>query len=316
MLTKKSIIFLAGHNGLVGSAILRLLKKRGYKKIITRNKKNLDLRNQAKVKIFFEKNKIDAVIIAAAKVGGINANNVYGAEFIYDNLIIQTNIIHSAFENKIKYLIFLGSSCIYPKKTFQPIKESSLLSGKLEKSNEPYAVAKIAGLKMCEAYNRQYKTNFKCLMPSNLYGPKDNYNIETGHFFSALIKKIYLAKMKKKNIIYLWGTGRPKRELTYVDDIASACIFFLRKNTKETLINIGSGVEKTIKQYAEFVKKKLGVKKLRIKFDKSKPDGTPRKVVDTIVAKKYGWRSKVSLNSGFDLTYKDFLNNLKKNLEQ
>jgi len=231
-------------------------------------------------------------------------------------LTIQTNIIHSAYENKIKYLIFLGSSCIYPKKTLQPIKENSLLSGRLEKSNEPYAVAKIAGLKMCEAYNKQFKTNFKCLMPSNLYGPKDNYNIETGHFFSALIKKIYLAKMKKKNTIYLWGTGRAKRELTYVDDIARACIFFLKKNTKETLINIGSGTEKTIKQYAEFVKKKLGKKKLFIKFDKSKPDGTPRKIVDSTVAKKYGWRSIVSLNKGFDLTYKDFLNNLKKNLDQ
>lgn len=314
MINKESKIFLAGHNGMVGSAILRLLKKRGYKKIITVEKKKLDLREQTKVKKFFKKKKIDAVIIAAAKVGGIKANSLYGANFIFDNLSIQTNIINSSYESNIKNLIFLGSSCIYPKVVSQPIKENSLLSGKLEKTNEPYAIAKIAGLKMCEAYNQQYKTNYKCLMPSNLYGPKDNYNLENGHFFAALIKKIFLAKIQKKNYIILWGSGMPKRELTYVDDLADACIYFLKKRTKETLINIGSGEEKTIKGFAEFIKKKLKANHLIIKFDKSKPDGTMRKIVDTSVAKKYNWESRVKLSKGFELTYKDFVKNLKKNL--
>lgn len=314
MITKNSKIYLAGHNGLLGSAIFRLLKNRGYKKIVTVEKKKLDLRDQAKVKFFFKRNKFDAVIIAAAKVGGINSNNVYPANFIYDNLSIQTNVIHSSYENNIKNLIFFGSSCIYPKNVIQPIKESSLLTGKLEETNEPYAVAKIAGLKMCQSYNKQYNLNYKCLMPSNIYGPKDNYNLETGHFFSALIKKIYLAKVKNKKIVSLWGSGKPKRELTYVDDVADACIFFLKKRTKETLINIGSGFEKSIKEYAEYVRNKLEVNYLKFKFDRKMPDGILRKIVDNSIARKYNWKSQVSLEQGFRITYNDFLNNLKNNL--
>ena len=314
MITKNSKIYLAGHNGLLGSAIFRLLKNRGYKKIVTVEKKKLDLRDQAKVKFFFKRNKFDAVIIAAAKVGGINSNNVYPANFIYDNLSIQTNVIHSSYENNIKNLIFFGSSCIYPKNVIQPIKESSLLTGKLEETNEPYAVAKIAGLKMCQSYNKQYNLNYKCLMPSNIYGPKDNYNLETGHFFSALIKKIYLAKVKNKKIVSLWGSGNPKRELTYVDDVADACIFFLKKRTKETLINIGSGFEKSIKEYAEYVRNKLEVNYLKFKFDSKMPDGILRKIVDISIARKYNWKSQVSLDEGFRITYNDFLNNLKNNL--
>ena len=226
MINKYSRIFVTGHKGLVGSAIIRRLNHFGYKKIITIEKKKLDLRNQQKVFNFFKNNKIDGVINAAALVGGILANSKFKANFIYDNIAIQNNIIHSCYINNIKNLIFLGSSCIYPKNCKQPIKESYLLTGKLESTNEAYAIAKIAGIKMCESYNYQYKTNFKCLMPCNLYGQNDNYDLTNSHFFPALIKKIYLAKKKKINQISVWGTGKPKRELMYVDDMADACIYF------------------------------------------------------------------------------------------
>ncbi len=221
-------------------------------------------------------------------------------------MTIQNNIIHGCYKNKIKNLIFLGSSCIYPKLSKQPIKERYLLTGELEKTNEPYAVAKIAGIKMCESYNFQYKTNFKCLMPCNIYGPNDNYDLNNSHFFPALIKKIYLAKQKKSKKIVVWGTGKPKRELMHVDDLAEACIFFLKKKTRENLINIGSGNEKSIIQYVNFLKKKMNFKG-RIVFDKSKPDGTMRKLIDSKIALNYGWNPKVSLSSGFDLTFKNFL---------
>jgi GDP-L-fucose synthase len=247
MINKNSKIFVSGHAGLVGSSVIRRLKHYGFKKIITKTKKQLDLRVQKKVQEFFKNNNIDAVINAAGTVGGIYANDTYRAEFIYDNLSIQNNIINSCYLNKIKNLIFLGSSCIYPRNSKQPIKEEFLLSGPLEKTNEPYAIAKIAGIKMCESYNFQYKTNYKCLMPCNLYGPNDNFNLETSHFISALIIKIYLAKIKKNKKIIIWGTGSPKRELMYVDDLADACIFFLKKKTKETLINVGSSIEMSIK---------------------------------------------------------------------
>ena len=256
MIGKNSKIFVAGHNGLVGSSVVRRLKYFGFKKIITRTKKELDLRIQKKVENFFKSNNIDAVINAAGKVGGIYANNIYRADFIYDNLSIQNNIINSCYLNRIKNLIFLGSSCIYPRDSKQPIKEEFLLNGPLEKTNEPYAIAKIAGIKMCESYNFQYKTNYKCLMPCNLYGPNDNFNLKTSHFLPALIIKIYLAKLKEKNQIIIWGTGTPKRELMYVDDLADACIFFLKKKTKETLINIGSSIEMSINDYARFIIKK------------------------------------------------------------
>ena len=306
MITKNSKIFLAGHNGLVGSAILRRLNILGYKNILTVDKKKLDLTNQKKVFLFLKRNRPQAIIIAAAKVGGIYANNKYRANFIYENLAIQNNLIHSAFLNKIKNLIFLGSSCVYPKNSKQPIKEKYLLTGLLEYTNEPYAIAKIAGIKMCESYNIQYGTNYKCLMPSNTYGPNDNYNLQNSHFFPALIRKIHDSKIKKVNKIILWGTGKPKRELIYVDDVADACIFFLNKKTKESLINIGTGKDIKIEQYAKSIMKFLNIK-INIHFDKTKPDGTPRKLLDTTIAKKYGWRPKISLKDGFFLTYADYL---------
>jgi GDP-L-fucose synthase len=308
MINKKSRIFVTGHKGLVGSAVVRRLNHYGYKNILYIEKKILDLRNQQKVFSFFKKNKIDAVINAAGKVGGIYANNNYKADFIYDNLAIQNNIIHACYKNKIKSLIFLGSSCIYPRNAKQPIKEQYLLNGELEKTNEPYSIAKIAGIKMCESYNYQYKTNYKCLMPCNLYGPNDNYDPKTSHFFPALLVKAINAKKNKKNKIIVWGTGKPRRELMYVDDLADACIYFLNKKTKESLINVGSGYDLRIIDIAKFILKKLNIK-CQIFFDRSKSDGTPRKIIDSSIAKKYGWFPKINLNDGFDLT----LNSYKKN---
>jgi len=299
-------IFLAGHNGLVGSAIFRNLKKKNKFSILTIERKNLDLLDQKKVFYFLKKHKPNAVIIAAAKVGGILANQNYGGEFIYENLQIQNNLIHGSFSNGIKNLIFLGSSCIYPKNCKQPIKESYLLSGKLEETNEPYAVAKIAGVKMCEAYNKQFGTNYKCLMPTNTYGPNDNYNLSNSHFFPALIHKAHLCKIKKKKYIKIWGSGKPLRELIYVDDLADACVYFLNKKTNHALINIGSGKDYSIKYYASFVLKKLNLE-IPIKFDRLKPDGVKRKLLDITLAKKYGWEPKVSLSDGFDKTYLEFL---------
>ena len=232
MFNKKSRIYLAGHRGLVGSAIFQKLKKSGYKNIKVQTSQQLDLRDQKKVMNFFKKNNFEFVIIAAAKVGGIHANNTYKADFIYDNLAIQNNIIYSAFLNGIRNLIFLGSSCIYPKNCKQPIKEDYLLTGKLEETNEPYAIAKIAGIKLCESFNNQYGTNYKCLMPCNIYGPNDNYDLENSHFFPALIAKTFDAIQKNKKEVIVWGSGRPKRELMYSDDLADACLFFLRKKNK------------------------------------------------------------------------------------
>jgi GDP-L-fucose synthase len=308
MLNKNSKIFVSGHKGLVGSSIVRRLIFFGYKNIILKTRNQLDLRNQNDVKNFFKRNKIDAVINAAGRVGGIYANNNYKADFIFDNLSIQNNIIHSCYESDIKNLIFLGSSCIYPRNSKQPIKESFLLTGELEKTNEPYAVAKIAGIKMCESYNFQYKTNFKCLMPCNLYGPNDNYDLKNSHFLPALISKIHACKLNKKDTVIIWGTGKPKRELMYVDDLADACIYFLNKKTKETLINIGSGYEMKIIDYAKFIIKDLKIN-IKIKFDLSKPDGVPRKILDCCISKKYGWKPKVNFKKGFQLTYKDYLKN-------
>ena len=310
MIEKNAKIFLAGHGGLVGSAILRRLKKYGFKNIITINRSDLDLTNQQKVFAFLGKKKPKAVIIAAAKVGGILDNNKYRGEYIYENLSIQNNLIHGSFLNKVKNLIFLGSSCVYPKNCSQPIKEKYLLTKELEYTNEPYAIAKIAGIKLCENYNLQYATNYKCLMPSNTYGPNDNYNLNSSHFFPALIKKVTEAQKKNKKDIILWGTGKAKRELIYVDDVADACIFFLKKYTKHSLINIGTEKDKTIEQYAEFIIKKLGLK-IKINFDTKKPDGTARKLLDISIAKKYGWFPKISLSEGFDITFRDFL---KKNI--
>jgi len=309
MLNKESKIFLSGHRGLVGSAILEKLKQQGYKKIITRTRNQLDLRNQKKVLNFFKKNKFTAVINAAAKVGGIYANNKYRADFIYDNLSIQNNIINSSFLTKVKSLIFLGSSCVYPRNCRQPIKEEYLLTGSLEKTNEPYAIAKIAGIKLCENFNKQYRTNYRCLMPCNTYGPNDNYHKDNSHFFPAIIAKTYNAIKKKKSTITLWGSGKPKRELLYSEDLAEACLFFLNKKTKETIINIGSSIELTISDYAKFIIKNLGAN-IKINYDRSMMDGTPRKILDCSIARKYGWKPKYNLKEGLDKTFNHYIKNI------
>ena len=305
---KNSKIFLAGHKGLVGSAILRKLLKDKYNNIIIADKKKLNLLDQNKVFKFLKKKKPDIVIIAAARVGGILHNTTHGADFIYQNLQIQNNLIHGSFKNKVKKIIFLGSSCIYPKFSKQPIRESYLLDGKLEETNTSYATAKIAGVKMCEAYNNQYKTNYICLMPSNVYGPNDNYDSLNSHFFPALIKKAHECKIKNKKYLEVWGTGKSFRELIYVDDVADACIFFMNKKTKETIINIGSGKDMRIKDYAKFIINKLNLN-VKLKFNLSKPDGVFRKLLDISIAKKYGWKAKTSLSKGFDFTYEAFLKN-------
>lgn len=310
MINKKSKIFVAGHNGLIGSAIIRKLKNSNFKNLYTQSRNELDLRDQKKVKNYFLRIKPDAVILSAAKVGGIEANNKYRGEFIYDNLSIQNNVIHSSYQSGVKNLVFLGSSCIYPKLCKQPIKEKYLLSGYLEKTNEPYAIAKIAGINLCESYNQQYKLNYKCLMPCNAYGINDNYDPIGSHFFPALIKKIIDSIRYRKNTIEIWGNGKPLRELIFSDDIADACVFFLQKKTKETLINIGTGKDRSITEYAKLIMKHLGVN-LKIVYKKNQPNGTMRKVLDVSIAKRYGWRSKTSLKKGLSITINDYL---KRNL--
>ena len=308
MINSNSKIYVAGHKGLVGSAILRKLKIKGFKNIIIRSKKQLDLKNQANVLKFLKKNKPDFIFIAAAKVGGIYSNNKYKAEFIYDNLIIQSNLIHSAYLSGIKNLIFLGSSCIYPRNCKQPIKEEYLLTGKLEETNDSYSIAKIAGIKMCESYNTQYKTNYKCLMPTNTFGPNDNYNTMNSHFFPALIKKIHNLKMQNKEKLILWGNGLAKREVIYVNDLADACIYFMNKKIKETFVNIGSGKDYTIKQYAKIIIDNIRPKiNIKIEYDLSKPNGTPRKVLDIKLATRYDWKTETDFNEAILETYKSFL---------
>ena len=312
MINLKSKIYVAGHKGLVGSAIIRKLKKKGYKNIIFRSKKQLDLKNQKKVYSFLKRNKPDFIFIAAAKVGGIYSNDKYRAEFIFDNLSIQANIIHSAYLCGIKNLIFLGSSCVYPRNCKQPIKESYLLTGELEKTNDAYAIAKIAGIKMCESYNIQYKTNYKCLMPTNTFGPNDNYDTLNSHFLPALIKKVHDLKLNNKKELILWGNGLAKREVIYVDDIADACIFFMKKNFFGTILNIGTGKDFSIKQYAKIILNQIIPKnKIKIRYDLSKPNGTLRKVLDIKLANKYGWKPKIKLDEAITKTYKNFLENNK-----
>ena len=307
MISKNSKIFVAGHRGLVGSAVVRRLKIQGFKNILTISKKKLDLTNQLKTYNFLKKNKPKFIIICSAKVGGILANNTFKAEFIYDNLQIQNNLIHNAYINKIDNLIFLGSSCVYPRDCKQPIKEKYLLNGALEKTNEPYAIAKIAGIKLCESYNYQYGTNYLCLMPTNTFGPNDNYNLKTSHFIPALIRKAHELKKNKNKTLYLWGSGKVRRETIYVDDIADACIHFMNKKIKKSLINIGSGKDYTILQFAKKILNIVGVK-AHIKLDRTKPDGTPRKLLDITEAKKYGWQSKTTLEDGLLKAYKSFIN--------
>lgn len=311
MINIDSKIFIAGHKGMLGSSILRILKKKGYKNLITVEKKSLDLRNQASVQNFFKKKKLDAVIIAAAKVGGIKANINYPANFINDNLQIQTNLISFSHKNKVEKLILFGSSCIYPKNLKKPIKENQIMTGVLEKTNESYSIAKIAGIQMVQSFNQQYKTKYVCLMPCNLFGPNDNYDLNNSHFLPALIKKIYLASKKKKNkAVNLWGTGKPLREVLYVDEVAKACEYFLRKKNSSSLINIGSPIEMSIKNYAIKIKNKIDPSVL-IRFNnKKKLDGVKRKKLDVSLAKKNGWSSKMNFKEALDNTIKDFKKNL------
>jgi len=307
MISFNSKIYVAGHKGLVGSAIIRKLTDKGYKKIITAGRKKLDLTNQYKVFSFIKKHKPKFIFIAAAKVGGIHSNNKYKAEFIQENLSIQNNLIHSAYLSGVKNLIFLGSSCVYPRDCKQPIKEKYLLSGPLESTNDAYAIAKIAGIKMCQSYNEQYKTNYKCLMPTNTYGRNDNYHPLNSHFFPSLIRKVDLIKRKKSKYLYLWGNGKAKRELIYVDDLADACLYFMNKKTKHHLINIGTGKDHPINFIAKQILKTLiPERKIIIKYDKSKPNGTPRKVLDISLAKKYGWKAKSNFKNSILETYKSF----------
>ena len=314
MIDLKSKIYVAGHNGLVGSAIVRKLKKKRYKNILHVNKNKLDLTNQSRVYNYLKKNKPDFIFICAAKVGGIMSNNKYKADFITQNLLIQTNLINGAFLAGVKNLIFLGSSCVYPKNCKQPIKESYLLSGKLEKTNDAYAIAKIAGIKMCQSFNEQYNLNYKCLMPTNTFGPNDNYSQLDSHFFPALIRKVHNLKKTKSNQINLWGNGKPKREIMHVDDLADACVYFMNKKTKHSIINIGTGIDFSINYYAKLISKLLLQKKIKISYDKTKPNGVLRKVMDVSIAKKYGWKYKIKLEDAILSTYNSFKK--EKNFEE
>ena len=312
-------IFLAGHNGMVGRAIHRLLKSRKNIKIITCTRSELDLCDQKAVKNFIEAERPDEVIIAAAKVGGIHANSTYPADFIYQNLQIQINLIHYSHIQNVEKLLFLGSSCIYPKYAKQPMKEDVLLTGSLEQSNEPYAIAKIAGIKLCESYNRQYGRDYRSVMPTNLYGPGDNYHQENSHVVPALIRRFHEAKIKGFDKVIVWGTGKPKREFLFIDDMASACVFVheldqqtLEKNTQKMLshINIGTGIDVTIKELATSIKEIVKYDG-DIIFDVTKPDGTPRKLMNIDLLKKLGWKAKVTLKEGLRRTYEDYLLNEK-----
>ena len=303
---KKDKIFIAGHKGMVGSAIYNALREKGFQNIITKTRNELDLLNQSKTFKFLKKKKPKIIFIAAAKVGGIVANINSKDKFLYENLQIQNNLIHGAYLAGVKNLILLGSSCIYPKYCRQPMKESFLLSGPLEETNDAYALAKITGIKMCEYYSKKHNLNYKSLMPPNLYGPNDNYDLNNSHFYPALIKKIYLAKKNNKKTLTVWGTGKAKRELMFVEDFAKAAIYFMNKKFKEPFLNIGNGTEFTINWYAKFIMKQLDLK-LKIEYDISKPDGMPKKCLDISLAKKYGWKPSNNFKKGFDITYKSFL---------
>jgi GDP-L-fucose synthase len=300
-----SKIYIAGHRGMVGSAIMRNLQSKGYNNIITRTSKELDLRNQQAVADFFESEKPDNVFLAAAKVGGIQANNVYRADFIYENLMIQNNVIHNSYLNNVKKLMFLGSSCIYPKMAPQPLKEEYLLTGLLEETNEPYAIAKIAGIKMCESYKRQYGCNFISVMPTNMYGPNDNYNLNNSHVLPALIRKFHDSKENNLPSVEMWGTGTPMREFLHADDLGDACVFLMNTYDGEQFVNIGSGTDLTIKDLALLIKDIVGYKG-EIVHDLSKPDGTPRKLMDVSYLHSLGWKHKIELPEGIKQVYDDF----------
>jgi len=337
---KNSRIYVAGHKGLVGSAIYRRLQSEGYSRLITRTHQELDLLRQADVERFFETERPEYVFLAAAKAGGILANSSYPAEFIYNNIMVQTNVIHAAYMAQVKKLLFLGSSCIYPRECPQPMKEEYLLSGKLEPTNEPYAIAKIAGIKMCQSYNRQFGTCFVSVMPTNLYGPGDNFDLETSHVLPALIRKFHEAKIREANLqevggkrleaneerggsasnlkrsapqtsnassVTIWGTGTPRREFLYVDDLADACVFVMNHYEEDEIINIGAGKDISIKELAELIKDITGFEGA-IRYDPSKPDGTPRKLLDVSRLESLGWRSRISLREGIEKTYQWYVN--------
>lgn len=303
---KTSKIYVAGHRGMVGSAIVRKLEKEGYQNIITRTSDQLDLRNQQAVADFFESEQPEYVFLAAAKVGGIVANNTYRADFLYENLAIQNNVIHQSFVHHVKKLMFLGSSCIYPKLAPQPLKEDYLLTGLLEETNEPYAIAKIAGIKMCDAYRSQYGCNFISVMPTNLYGYNDNYHPQNSHVLPALIRKFDEAKRNGKPTVSIWGSGSPKREFLFADDLAEACYFLMQTYNEPNLINIGTGQDLSIKELALLIKEVVGYEG-ELVFDASKPDGTPRKLMDVSKLHAQGWSHKIDLREGLELTYKDYL---------
>jgi len=302
----ESKIYIAGHRGMVGSAIHRLLIKEGFANIVTKTSKELDLRNQDEVNAFFEKENPDYVFLAAAKVGGILANNTYRAEFLYDNLIMEANIIHASHVSGVTKLMFLGSSCIYPKLAPQPLKEDYLLTGPLEVTNEPYAIAKIAGIKLCEAYRDQYNDNYISVMPTNLYGIGDNYDLNNSHVLPALIRKFHEAKRENKPTVTIWGDGTPKREFLYADDLAEACLYLMKNYNEKQLVNVGTGEDLTIKELAETVKEIIGFEG-ELTFDSSKPNGTPRKLMDVSKLHDFGWKHKTSLKEGIKEAYKDFL---------
>ena len=310
-MNKNSKIYIAGHKGLVGSAITRLLEKQGYKNLILKTRQELDLFNQQAVTNFFKKEKPEYVFLAAAKVGGIMANNNYPADFIYENLMIQTNIIHSAYLNKVKKLLFLGSSCIYPKLSPQPIKEEYLLSSDLEPTNKAYSMAKIAGIITCQSYDRQHGTNFISVMPTNIYGQNDNFDLKNAHALPALIRKFHEAKLKNEKKVMVWGSGKPKREFLHTDDLAEACFFLMKNYNSFEIINAGTGEDITIKDLAEKIKKNVGYEG-KIAWDKTKPDGTPRKLLDVSKINKIGWKSKIGLEDGIKMTYEWYLNNINK----
>jgi GDP-L-fucose synthase len=303
---KDSKIYIAGHRGMVGSSIARHLEAKGFTNLVFRTSKELDLRNQEAVFDFFEAEKPEYVFLAAAKVGGIVANNTYRADFIYENLCIQNNVIHNAYKHQVKKLMFLGSSCIYPKLAPQPLKEEYLLTGLLEPTNEPYAIAKIAGIKMCEAYRSQYGCDFISVMPTNLYGPNDNYDLQKSHVLPAMIRKFHEAKVNQAETVTLWGSGSPMREFLYADDLAEACIFLMQTYSEAGFVNIGTGTDVTIKTLAELVQKAVGFTG-EIIWDASKPDGTPRKLMDVSKLNALGWKHSIELAEGIGMAYQDFL---------
>lgn len=303
---KQAKIYVAGHRGMVGSAIYRKLKELGFENIVVRTSKELDLRDQQAVKEFFETEKPEYVFLAAAKVGGIMANNVYRADFIYENLAIQNNVIHYSHENDVKKLMFLGSSCIYPKMAPQPLKEDYLLTGTLEPTNEPYAIAKIAGIKMIESYRMQYDDNYISVMPTNLYGINDNYHPENSHVLPALIRKFHEAKVNNSPTVNIWGSGKPLREFMFADDLADACVFLMENYNDLQFVNIGVGEDISIRELAELIKEVVGFQG-ELDFDSSKPDGTPRKLMDVSKLTSLGWKAKTNLKEGIKLAYEDFL---------